>query len=269
MPFKIGDVFQGTARIVDVRRGGMGVVYVCNGIVGDVDGAFAIKTYADIEERIRGSIPGQILNSVRERLKNRFVQEAKINLNLPLHPNIVTTYGIGHHHRVPFILMEYINGPNLRDIIERGPIAVVTAVTYACQIIEGLKCVYDTHKLLHQDIKPENILLTVDGTLKIADFGLARNIGDELMNEVPESFKSDGLQISVAHLLGTLPYMSPEQVRGNAADPRSDIFAFGAVLHEMITGVRPFRGDSSVETMNAILKEEPPPISVTALSLGT
>ena len=142
----------------------------------------------------------------------------------------------------------------MRQRLAAGAIPEGKAIEYAIQIAQGLAAAHDKG-IVHRDLKPENIFITSDGRVKILDFGLAK-----LVQPGPE--QQDETQTASGMALGTPAYMSPEQVRGQPADHRSDIFALGAVLYEMLAGRRPFVGDSSAETMNAILKQDPPPIAM-------
>jgi serine/threonine protein kinase len=189
-----------------------------------------------------------------ERLA-RFEQEARAAGQLN-HPNVVAVYDIGTYEGAPFVVTELLEGETLRDKLRAGPLAPRKALEYAAQIARGLSAAHDKG-IIHRDIKPDNLFVTRDGRVKILDFGLAK---------VDTTLMSGGVDSEVATLLartnpgvvmGTVGYMSPEQVRGVAVDHRSDIFSFGTVLYEMLTGSRAFTGDSAVEVMNSILKEEP------------
>lgn len=193
-----------------------------------------------------------------EKRLRRFEQEARALAALN-HPNIVAVYDVGEFEGKPYLVTEFLVGETLRDRLTSGAIPVRKAVTYAEAIAEALSAAH-AKGIIHRDLKPENIFLTSSGVVKVLDFGLARSTG------VPPGSSDDSPTLAVTPqtepgvVMGTVGYMSPEQVRGEQVDHRSDIFSFGAVLYEMITGKRAFRGASSVETMNAILKEEPPEI---------
>lgn len=190
-----------------------------------------------------------------ERLR-RFELEARAAGNLN-HPNLVTIHDLGTHEGTPYIVMELLEGETLRDRMgtDSGPrIPVRKAMEMSVQLANGLSAAHDKG-IVHRDLKPENIFITRDGRVKILDFGLAKLTSLENdSNEAPTQQRDT----SPGAVIGTAGYMSPEQVRGQDIDHRTDVFAFGAILYEMLTGRRAFRRDSSVETMNAILTEDPP-----------
>jgi serine/threonine protein kinase/Tol biopolymer transport system component len=185
-----------------------------------------------------------------ERLR-RFQQEAQAVAALN-HPNILAIHDFGEHEGSPYIVTEFLEGETLRTCLAAGALPVRKAAELAEQVARGLATAHDKG-IVHRDLKPENIFVTRDGRIKILDFGLAK-----LM---PEAVTPDGATLASRTepgvVLGTVGYMSPEQVRGDPTDSRSDIFSFGAVLYEMLTGKRAFKRDTSAETMTAILREEP------------
>ena len=188
-----------------------------------------------------------------DRLR-RFEQEARAASALN-HPGILTIHDFAQHEGVPYVVSELLEGQNLRERIAGSPLPMRKAIDYAVQMARGLAAAHEKG-IVHRDLKPENVFVTRDGRVKILDFGLAKLIRPEFSGtEAPTLGTEPGA------ILGTIGYMSPEQVRGLPADHRSDIFSFGAILCEMLTGERAFRGDSAVETMSAILKEEPPDLS--------
>lgn len=191
------------------------------------------------------------LASDPDRLR-RFEHEARAAAMLA-HPNILAIYATGKEQSVPYLVTELLEGSTLRERLRDGAIPEGKAVEYAIQIAQGLAAAHEKG-LVHRDLKPENVFITKDGRVKILDFGLAKLVQ-------PGSEVHEQTQTMTGVMMGTPAYMSPEQVRGQAADHRSDIFAFGAVLHEMLQGRRPFSGDSSAETMNAILTQEPTPLT--------
>jgi Tol biopolymer transport system component len=194
-----------------------------------------------------------------DRLR-RFEHEARAAGALN-HPNITAIHDIGSLDGSPYVVTELLEGETLRSRIATGALSTRKAIDYAMQIAHGLAAAHEKG-IVHRDLKPENLFVTKDGRVKILDFGLAklkqREEGSE-KTDLPTA--TAGTEPGV--VLGTLGYMSPEQVRGQAADQRSDIFAFGAILYEMLSGKRAFHGATAADTMSAILKEEPPDLSLT------
>jgi Tol biopolymer transport system component len=180
---------------------------------------------------------------------SRFEREARAASALN-HPNIVAVYDIGRDSDTYWIASELVRGDTLRKVIAAGPLPAPKAVEIATQVAAGLAAAHAAG-LVHRDLKPDNIMVARGGQVKILDFGLAKR-----RRTSEESTATDLTDEGV--VMGTAGYMAPEQVRGEAADHRSDLFSFGVVLYEMLCGKRAFTGDSSVEVMNAILKEEPP-----------
>jgi len=191
-----------------------------------------------------------------DRLR-RFEQEARAAAALN-HPNILAVYQMGTHEGAYYLVSELLEGSTLRDHLLRGPVPVRKAVDFAIQTAHGLAAAHD-QGIVHRDLKPENLFVTKDGRLKILDFGLAKLI------VVPHTSDPGTLTLTERTepgvILGTVGYMSPEQVRGQATDDRTDLFALGAILYEMLTGRRAFLKPTSPETMSAILNEEPPSIT--------
>lgn len=186
----------------------------------------------------------------------RFEQEARAAGRLN-HPNILSIYDIGEAGNRRFIVSELLEGESLRARIRQGPIPPRKAVEYAAQVARGLAAAHE-RGIIHRDLKPENLFLTRDGIVKILDFGLVklmpRLFGPE-GNEHDETLP--GTPTEPGRILGTVGYMSPEQIRGGSGDHRSDLFAFGAILYEMLSGRPAFHADSPIETLNEILKGEP------------
>jgi eukaryotic-like serine/threonine-protein kinase len=197
-----------------------------------------------------------------DRLR-RFEQEARAAAALN-HPNILAVYQLGTYEGAPYLVSELLEGSTLREQLLRGPLPIRKAVEYGIQTAHGLAAAHEKG-IVHRDLKPENLFLTKDGRIKILDFGLAKLLPNRHASEPGTPTLSEGTEPGV--VLGTVGYMSPEQVRGQAADDRADLFAFGAILYEMLTGKRAFHKPTSPETMSAILNEEPPAISQTVPSL--
>jgi Tol biopolymer transport system component len=216
------------------------------------------EVYRATDPRLRRQVaikvmpPGLAADPARLR---RFEQEALAAASLN-HANILAVYDIGVHDAAPYIVSELLEGSTLRDALADGALPARKALDYAVQIANGLAAAHDKG-IVHRDLKPENLFVTRDGRVKILDFGLAK-----LTEAEPTVASASKLVTAVANtepgmIAGTVGYMSPEQVRGVAADHRSDIFAFAVILYEMISGRRAFEGPSAIETMNAILKEDP------------
>jgi serine/threonine protein kinase/Tol biopolymer transport system component len=193
-----------------------------------------------------------------DRLK-RFEQEARA-AGVLNHPNITAVYDFGSHDGAPYIVTELLEGETLRSRLGPGAIPARKAIDYGIQIAKGLAAAHEKG-IVHRDLKPENLFLTKDGRVKILDFGLAK-----LRSDKPEGSQTDLQTISGTQpgvVLGTMGYMAPEQVRGKPADKRSDLFSFGTILYEMLSGQRAFRGDTAADTITAILTKEPADLSQT------
>lgn len=189
-----------------------------------------------------------------ERLR-RFEQEARATAALN-HPNILAVFDIGTHDESPYVVTELLDGETLRLRIYAGPVPARKATDYALQMARGLAAAHD-QGITHRDLKPENVFLTKDGRIKILDFGLAKLTRREDVAHAADT-PTLASQTEPGLVLGTVGYMSPEQVRGKAVDARSDLFSLGAILYEMVSGKRAFHGDTAADTMSAILKTEPP-----------
>lgn len=195
-------------------------------------------------------------SSDRDRLQ-RFEQEARAAAALN-HPNILAIFDIGDDRGAPYVVSELLEGETLRDRLRTGPLNPRRAIDHALQVTRGLAAAHDKG-ITHRDLKPENLFITNDGHVKILDFGLAKFTRPESSSE------SATVQVATEPglVMGTAGYMSPEQVRGKNADARSDLFSFGAILFEMLSGKRAFHGETPADTMSAILKEDPPQLSET------
>ncbi|HET7453648.1 MAG TPA: serine/threonine-protein kinase, partial [Thermoanaerobaculia bacterium] len=192
----------------------------------------------------------------------RFEREAKAVAALS-HPNILGIFDFGREGAVAYAAMELLEGENLRDRLSGSALPPRKAIDYALQIAAGLAAAHEKG-IVHRDLKPENVFLTSDGRVKLLDFGLAKVVTAEGAgtNAPTAAATEPGV------VMGTVGYMSPEQVRARPADHRSDIFSFGTILYEMLSGRRAFRGDSAAETMAAIAKEEPPELSSTSAGIS-
>jgi eukaryotic-like serine/threonine-protein kinase len=221
------------------------------------------EVYRARDERLKRDVAIKVLPATfsadADRLR-RFEQEAQTAGGLN-HPNITAVYDLGSHDGAPYIVTELLEGETLRSRLGPGAIPQRKAMDYAIQLAKGLAAAHEKG-IVHRDLKPENVFLTNDGRVKILDFGLAK-----LKPETVEKGQTDlqtvsgGTQPGV--VLGTMGYMAPEQVRGKPADKRSDLFAFGTILYEMLAGQRAFRGDTAADTITAILTKEPPDLSST------
>ena len=186
----------------------------------------------------------------------RFAQEAKAAGALN-HPNVLAIYDVGTHEDLYYVVSELLEGETLRERTRSGPIPIRKATDYAQQIARGLAAAH-AKGIVHRDLKPENIFITKDGHLKILDFGLAKLSSP--LGDINADLEADTVRVKTraGSIMGTVGYMSPEQVKGEQVDQRSDIFSFGAVFYEMLAGKKAFRGESPIEIMSAILTKEPP-----------
>jgi len=188
---------------------------------------------------------------------HRFEQEARAVAALN-HPNILAIFDTGQNNGSPFLVSELLEGETMRSVLDRGAVQQRKTIDYGVQIAQGLAAAHEKG-IVHRDLKPENIFVNKDARIKILDFGLAKL--------APKTgADANGVTLTSSHtaagvVMGTASYMAPEQVRGDAADPRTDIFAFGAILYEMLSAKRAFRRDTPAETMTAVLKEDPPELS--------
>jgi serine/threonine-protein kinase len=242
MPIAIGTKLGRYEIRSKVGEGGMGEVYLAQDT--KLDRKIALKI-----------LPAEVAPH-RDRME-RFVREAKAAAALN-HPNIAHIYEISEADGVDFIAMEYVEGETLQARIKRNPVELKEALAIATQIAEGLSEAH-AQGIVHRDIKPGNIMITARGRVKVMDFGLAKVIeAEEAFN--PEA-ETRNLLTSPGAIIGTMPYMSPEQVKGERLDARTDIFSFGVVLYEILTGQQLFVAPSGAATISAILTKEPPPLS--------
>ena len=253
MTLNLGQKLGPYEIVSPIGAGGMGEVYRARDTRLDREVAIKVlpESFASDADRLR-----------------RFEQEARTVAALN-HPNILGVYDIGQHQGSPYMVCELLDGETLREKMREGAMPQRRAIEYASQIAEGLAAAHDKG-IVHRDLKPENVFVTRDGRVKILDFGLAKLARTEESRAVAV----DGATATVAAqtmpgmVLGTAGYMAPEQVRGKEVDARADIFALGAMLYEMLSGQRAFKGESSIETMNAILKEDPPELQTDTLKIS-
>jgi serine/threonine protein kinase len=196
------------------------------------------------------------LSADSDRLR-RFEQEARAAAALN-HPNILAVHQMGTYRGAPYLVSELLEGETLREQLNRGRLSIRKAIDYGVQIARGLAAAHEKG-IVHRDLKPENLLVTKDGRVKILDFGLAKLTQSQPGSDDNAVTLTKGTEAGT--VMGTVGYMSPEQVRGQTADHRADIFAFGAILYEMLAGKRAFQKSTSAETMTAILNQDPPGIS--------
>ncbi|PWB70343.1 MAG: hypothetical protein C3F15_13930 [Holophagae bacterium] len=200
-----------------------------------------------------------------ERLR-RFEQEARAVAALS-HPNILAVFDVGTHEAIPYLVTELLEGESLRDRLKAGGLTVRKAVEIAVQIAHGLAAAHEKG-IVHRDLKPGNVFVTTNGQVKILDFGLAKLTQPETTSNSHATTMSDEPSTESGTVLGTMGYTSPEQLRGERADARSDIFSFGCVLYEMLSGRSPFLKGTGAETVVAIMSEDPPPLSGTGRAIG-
>ena len=241
MPLSVGAKLGPYEILAPIGAGGMGEVYRARDTRLGRDVALKIlpAAFASDPDRVR-----------------RFEQEGRAAAALN-HPNIVVIYEAGSQDGVFYVATELLEGETLRERLAGPTLPVRKAIDYAIQVARGLAAAH-AKGITHRDLKPENLFLTKDGLVKILDFGLAKRSGTKLPGTHPTDLVTQPIETDPGKVLGTAGYMSPEQVRGQVADARSDLFSLGVVIYEMVTGKRAFTGDSAIEVMNAILKQEPP-----------
>ena len=228
----------------EISRGGMGIVYK----------AMDMKLNREVALKV---LPRELVSDPER--KRRFVQEAQAAAALK-HPNIGVVYEIDDEDGVDFIAMELIEGEALADVVKRGALPVERVLHIGVQVIEGLAHAHEGG-IVHRDVKPGNILMDKNGHIKIIDFGLAKLLEPAKSADADSDIETAiRAQTQAGQVMGTVAYMSPEQARAQNVDHRSDIFSFGVVLFELLTGKLPFQGASGVETLNMILKDPAPPL---------
>ena len=240
MPLEVGTKLGPYDIVAPIGAGGMGEVYRARDTRLDREVAVKVLT--------------EQLATDSDALR-RFEREAKAVAALS-HPNVLVIYDVGHESGRSFIVTELLQGETLRDRLQRSPLPWTEAVPMALAIARGLIAAH-AHGIVHRDLKPGNLFLTIDGILKILDFGLARVVE----RPVDASDSTVTLVTKPGRMLGTLHYMSPEQVRGQSIDIRTDIFSFGCVLFEMVAGTRVFNGETAADVITAILTQGSPSVS--------
>ncbi len=242
MPLAAGSKLDGYEVLGLLGSGGMGEVYRARD--------------AALRREVAIKVLPSFVSRDPDRL-HRFEQEAQAAAALN-HPNILAVHRFGVFEGAPYLVSELLEGGTLRELLRHGAIPIRKAIEYGVQIAHGLAAAHEKG-IVHRDLKPENLFVTKDGRVKILDFGLAkltqRQPGSADRDETLTAGTDPGL------VMGTAGYMSPEQVRGQPVDHRTDIFAFGAILYEMLAGKRAFHRNTSAETMTAILNDDPPSIS--------
>ena len=246
MPLVTGTLLGPYELVAPIGAGGMGEVYRAHDT--RLDRTVAIKI-----------LPASFASD-HDRLQ-RFAQEARSAAALN-HPNIMSIFDVGDDQGTPYVVSELLEGETLRARLQKAPIPLRKAIDYALQIAHGLAAAH-SKGIIHRDLKPENLFITDDDRVKILDFGLAKMLAP---TTVPSTGEAMTVQVATEAglVLGTVGYMSPEQVRGKPALPESDIFAFGAILYEMVSGKRAFHRDTTADTMSAVLHEDPPELTETA-----
>ena len=240
MPLTIGSRLGSYDVTAKIGEGGMGEVYRARDMQLDRDVALKVlpQAFTDDPDRLA-----------------RFEREAKVLASLN-HTNIGHIYGLEEAEGQKALVLELVEGPTLADRIKQGPIPIDEALPIAKQIAEALEAAHE-QGIIHRDLKPANIKVREDGTVKVLDFGLAKALDTTPEGDPSQSPTLTAAATQMGVIMGTAAYMSPEQARGKVVDKRADIWAFGAVLYEMLTGTRLFGGQNATETLAQIIEREP------------
>ena len=246
MTLQPGQMLSSYRLVRRIGAGGMGEVWK------------AVDTKLDREVALK--VLSSQATDTDERLK-RFEREAKAVAALN-HPNIVTLFSVEEADGVPFITVELIEGKTLADVIPDDGVTLGEFFDLAVPLTDALHAAHE-RGVVHRDLKPANIMITTEGRLKILDFGLAklREVVEEGEATPHSEARTHTLMTQAGQVMGTMPYMSPEQVQGKPLDHRTDIFSVGVIFHEMATGKRPFTGGSSADLISSILRDTPAPVS--------
>lgn len=240
MPFISGSKIGPYEIISSIGHGGMGEVYLAQ------------------DDRLNRKVALKILKETSwsdEQKRSRFIKEAKSASSLN-NPNIVTVYDIITQDHVDVIVMEYMEGESLRTILSRGKMQMSRALLVAADVASALAAAHNAG-IIHRDIKPENIMITKTNVVKVLDFGLAKLMTKDGDGEGSQITTASQVLTKSGTIMGTIAYMSPEQAEGLTLDSRTDIFSLGVVLFEMLCGMRPFQGNSTIDTLHAIMRQEP------------
>lgn len=257
--FKVGDAIKSLYRVMEIKRGGMGVVYICQRLPTDEvqsDLRVLSESYKRDPEKLRRVLKETewvVFKSLEneqqfwhDEVRDRFQREVLICITIAPHPNIVRVRSVDTITKLYFLFLEYVDGGNLRDRINGQPLSLDNFLDYSMQFCHGMEFLHDNYNIIHRDIKPENILISKTGVLKIADFGLSKNIDIKEAEQGELASSNDDVALTKhGAIFGTVPYMSPEHFTDPLSVRKtSDIYSFGVVMYEMLTGRLPFSGRS-------------------------
>ncbi len=252
----IGNILGHYRVLEKLGEGGMGVVYKARDLHLDRFVALKVLPPEELADADPSAGSGSARATSRAERRQRFTQEARAASSLN-HPNIITIHDVNSDGGVDFIAMEFVQGQSLDQLIPPKGMRLNDALRLAAQVADALAAAHAIG-VVHRDVKPSNIMVGEQGRAKVLDFGLAKLKG--LVGESGSETAVTALRTGVGRIVGTLHYMSPEQAQGKSVDERSDIFSFGSMLHEMLSGQRPFQGESAVTTLAAIIEKEALPL---------